>query len=80
MDWLDRPLGPFRVRAWGLLVNFVMNAIGLTGLALWLGGRSGPLFMALGFAGTAACVLVLAVPDRRRAGAPETPGDEAYHE
>ncbi|MHB1329367.1 MAG: hypothetical protein ACYC2K_14310 [Gemmatimonadales bacterium] len=65
MNWLDRPLGPLRVRAWGLLLNFVMNGIGLTGLALWLGGRAGSLLMWVGLAGTIACILILAVPDRR---------------
>lgn len=53
-----------RLRAWGLLLNFLMNAVALTGLALWLAGRSGPLLMLLGAAGTVACVLTLALPDR----------------
>lgn len=53
-----------RLRAWGLLLNFLMNAVALTGLALWLAGRSGPLLMLLGGAGTVACVLTLALPDR----------------
>lgn len=64
MFWLDRTLGPLRIRAWGLLVNFLMNGVALVGLALWLGNQSGPLLMLLGFAGTIACILVLAMPDR----------------
>ncbi|MEQ8263345.1 hypothetical protein [Pseudohaliea sp.] len=62
--FLERRLGPIRLRAWGLLLNFLMNAVALTGLALWLAGRSGPLLMLLGGAGTVACVLTLALPDR----------------
>jgi len=33
MEWLDRPLGPLRVRAWGLLLNMLANAVALFGLA-----------------------------------------------
>ena len=62
--FLERRLGPLRLRAWGLLLNFLMNGVALTGLALWLAGHSGPLLMLLGAAGTLACVLILALPDR----------------
>ncbi len=32
MDWIDRPLGAIRIRAWGLLANMGANATALYGL------------------------------------------------
>jgi hypothetical protein len=64
MRFLERSVGPLRIRAWGLLVNFLMNTLALVGLALWLRDQSGLPLLLLGTAGTLICIVVLANPDR----------------
>jgi len=64
LDWLDRPLGPMRIRAWGLVVNFLANALALYGLALFLREGAGLAPLITGLALTAMLLLILAVPSR----------------
>jgi len=64
VDWLDRPLGPMRIRAWGLVLNFLANALALYGLALFLGDGSGVVPLVSGLSLTAGLLLILAVPSR----------------
>lgn len=61
---LDRKAGPLTVRAWGLVLNFAFNALLLLGLARVLRSAGGEALLALGGAGTLACLLVLARPSR----------------
>ena len=62
MDWLDRPLGPLRARAWGLIGNFLANAVALYGLANYLRSGEGTGALAVGIGFTLAFLLVLATP------------------
>jgi len=64
VDWLDRPLGPLRVRAWGLIVNFLANAVALYGLAGYLRSGEGAIVMVVGISLTLVCILTLAAPSR----------------
>ena len=62
---LERKFGPMRLRAWGLVINFVANVIALYGLSLVLGGRDGWFWLLTGIIGTVLCIAVLALPDRK---------------
>ena len=64
MDWLDRPLGPLRVRAWGLIGNFLANAVALYGLARYLRSGDGVIVMTVGIGFTLVFILLLATPSR----------------
>jgi len=77
MQWLDSTLGPMRVRAWGLILNFLCNACALTGLARYLHGEGGIVLMLSGGMGTLACIAVLAIPDKSPEGVPATGGRSA---
>ena len=59
----DRTLGPWRIRVWGLLVNFVGNVLALFGIVRLVETGAWGL-MAVGVAITAACVFILAIPSR----------------
>ncbi|MEE2635975.1 MAG: hypothetical protein VYE68_01925 [Acidobacteriota bacterium] len=60
---LDTRVGPCSLRAWGLVLNFMGNAIALYGVAgVIRDGSRWPLLIA-GLVVTVACVLVLAIPD-----------------
>ncbi|MDH3732560.1 MAG: hypothetical protein OEU54_03460 [Gemmatimonadota bacterium] len=60
---VDRKLGPWRGRVWGLVLNFVGNVIALVGLVRLMRGGSAWV-LAFGLAVTLVCVAVLAVPSR----------------
>lgn len=64
MEWLDRPLGPLRVRAWGLLLNMLANAVALYGLQAVLRDGSGQLVLTAGVAASIGLIAILAVPSR----------------
>ena len=59
----DRRLGPWRLRSWGLVVNFVGNAMALFGMVAFV-ERGSIGLLAAGVAITALCVAVLAIPSR----------------
>ncbi len=63
---LERHLGPLSVRAWGLVVNFFGNAVGLYGLTRYLNSEGGLVLMTVGAAITIACLLILAQPNPGR--------------
>ncbi|MEQ9270121.1 MAG: hypothetical protein RLN59_02220 [Haliea sp.] len=64
MEWLDRPLGPMRVRAWGLLANMLTNALALYGLSQVLSNGSGHVLLAAGVGLSVMLIALLAVPSR----------------
>ncbi|MGH9320036.1 MAG: hypothetical protein ACRD21_22395 [Vicinamibacteria bacterium] len=61
---LDRRYGPLSGRVWGLVLNFIGNAVGLYGLSGFLRDGSGLGLLVTGATLTVACVLVLAKPAR----------------
>ncbi|WP_040481431.1 hypothetical protein [Luminiphilus syltensis] len=62
MEWLDRPLGPMRIRAWGLLANMMANALALYGLSQVLSNQGGHVLLAVGFTLSVLFIALLAVP------------------
>ena len=52
---LEQKLGPFRLRAYGLMLNFLANILALYGLARVLSGTGGHGFLACGVIFTAIC-------------------------
>ncbi len=62
---LERKLGPMRLRAWGLVINFAANVTALYGLSLVLGGRDGWTWLVTGIIGTVLCIAILALPDQK---------------
>ena len=57
----DRLVGPWRLRVWGLILNFIANAVALFGIVqLVETGRWG--LLAVGTVTTIVCVLALAIP------------------
>jgi hypothetical protein len=64
MIWLDRRLGPWPVRVWGLILNFIGNTLAIYGAVGFIKDGSSPLILILGVCLTLLCLLVLAVPNR----------------
>lgn len=64
MEWLDQPLGPMRVRAWGLCLNMVTNAIALYGLSQVLANNGGAVTLALGASASLILIALIAVPSK----------------
>jgi len=60
---MDRKLGPWRLRVWGLALNLLGNAIALFGIVRVVRGGS-PWLLVLGAAVTIVCVAALALPAR----------------
>ena len=59
---IDRKLGPMRIRAWMLVVNFVFNGIALYGLSrVFVTGAGWPVLI-VGLVGTCAAIAVLTTP------------------
>lgn len=59
---LEKTIGPLRLRAWGLIVNLIANAMALYGLSQVLSGEGGVIFLVIGGVITLACLLILATP------------------
>lgn len=59
---IDRKIGPLRLRAWLLVVNFVFNGLGLYGLSRVMVTGSGWPLLVLGAAGTLICIALLSQP------------------
>ncbi len=61
---LERRVGIWSVRVWGLILNLAANALALYGLAGYLRDGSRLTHMVIGIAVTAACILLLAKPSK----------------
>lgn len=61
---LDRRLGPWSLRIWGLIVNLCANALALYGAAGIVRDGSRLALLIAGCLITLACVLILALPSR----------------
>lgn len=64
MEWLDRPLGPMRVRGWGLCLNMVTNGVALYGLSQVLADNGGVPIMVVGGVASVILIALLAVPSK----------------
>jgi hypothetical protein len=73
---LEKKLGPWSLRVWGLILNLAANTLALYGAAgvVRNGSRLPLLILGCGF--TLVCVLVLAVPSRSE----ENPGSDRAQE
>ena len=67
---LERPIGPWSGRVWGLIVNLAANAIALWGVASVMRTGSGWTWIVIGGVGTAVCISALSLP------APESEAEE----
>ena len=63
---IDRQLGPMRLRAWFLVLNFVCNALALYGLSRVLVTDTGLAILLVGVAGTVGCLAILSQPSGDR--------------
>ena len=61
---LERRIGPWSGRVWGLIVNLVANAVALAGIASVMRTGGGWVWIVVGGAATVVCVAVLALPAR----------------
>ena len=63
---IDKKIGPLRLRAWGLILNFTGNAMALYGAVGYLqnGNRLGVLIT--GILITILCIVFLALPSRTK--------------
>ena len=59
---LERQIGPWSVRVWGLILNFLANTLALYGVAGVLRDGSRWPILVMGITVTVVCVLVLACP------------------
>ena len=67
---LERRIGPWTGRVWGLVANFAANGVALWGIASVMRTGRGGAWIVLGAAVTLLCVAVLALPARA-----EEPGE-----
>ena len=58
----ERQIGPWSVRVWGLILNFMGNALALYGAAGVLRNGSRWPILVIGLLVTVGCVLILAIP------------------
>jgi hypothetical protein len=61
---LDGRLGPLPVRAWGLILNFIGNALAVYGAIGYIQDGSRLPFLVIGGGLTLICLLVLAKPSK----------------
>ena len=61
---LEKRLGPFNFRVWGLIINFIGNGLLLYGAANYINGIHGPSLMVVGTIITFVCILILAIPQK----------------
>lgn len=61
---LDRQYGPWSGRVWGLIANFVGNAVALYGFAGYLRDGSHLAALVIGVVLSVACILWLSKPSR----------------
>lgn len=59
---LEKKIGPWQIRVWGLVLNFVGNAIAIYGVIGFMRDGSRRPLLIMGIAITLACILVLAKP------------------
>ena len=59
---LDRRIGPWPLRVWGLVLNFVGNAVAIYGAIGFIRDRSRLPLLIFGVVITLTCILVLAKP------------------
>lgn len=72
---LERRIGPWSGRVWGLIANLAANAVALWGIASVMRTGSGWIWIALGGVATIVCISVLALPARSgESGEPGEPG------
>ena len=71
---LERPIGPWSGRVWGLILNLAGNAIALWGVASVMRTGAGWVWIVIGGVGTAVCISALALP------APESEVEEEESE
>ena len=62
---IDQKLGPLRLRAWALIVNFIFNATALYGLTRVLLYGWGWWILSLGVLGTILCIALLSRPSEQ---------------
>jgi len=60
---MDRTLGRWRLRVWGLVVNLIGNGLALFGVVRVMRGGS-PWLAVLGIAITVCCFAALSIPSR----------------
>ena len=60
--FLERPIGPWFGRVWGLIVNLLANAMALWGVASVMRTGEGWIWIVIGGVATAACIAALALP------------------
>lgn len=59
---LDKKIGPWTLRVWGLVFNFVGNAVAIYGAIGFIRDGSRLSLLILGIVITLTCILVLAKP------------------
>lgn len=62
--WLERRIGPWSGRVWGLIGNLAANALTLWGIASVMRTGGGWVWILVGGAATVVCVALLALPAR----------------
>ena len=59
---IDRRFGPWPGRVWGLILNFIGNALAIFGAIGFIRDGSRLLFLIIGIVVTLGCLLLLAIP------------------
>lgn len=61
---LDKKVGPLTLRAYGLLLNFIANAVALVGISRVLAGSGGEVLAAMGAGLTVFLIVILSHPSQ----------------
>ncbi len=61
---LEKKIGPLKLRAWGLIINFIANAVALYGLAIYFNESGSAFTMILGISLTVITILVVSIPSQ----------------
>lgn len=64
MKFLDKKIGPFSGRFWGLVVNFFANAIAIHGAIGYMLHNNSPVEMYIGITASVLVCLVVAIPSK----------------
>ena len=59
---LDKKIGPWPLRVWGLVLNFIGNAVAIYGALCFIRDGSRLSMLIIGVVITLTCILVLAKP------------------
>jgi hypothetical protein len=66
MEFLQKKIGPFSGRMWGLVLNFIANGLAIHGAVRYMIRNESPVEMIVGIVSTVVICMVISVPDKSK--------------